>query len=68
LFSGKKTKTKKLFPLLSFSLQQTFLSSFWDMVVVPGICEFSDLNVEEKMEISLRFYFLRAWSKLSVLL
>lgn len=27
-----------------------------------------DLNVEGKMEISLRFYFLRAWSKLSVLL
>ena len=47
--------------MFSFSLQQTFFFSFWDMVVLPGICEFSDLSVEGKMEI-------RAWSKPSVLL
>lgn len=49
---------------------ETFHSSFWEMVVLPGVCEFSDLNVEGEMGYMflVRLYVLSIWQEQSILL
>lgn len=44
---------------------EAFCSSSWEMVVLPGVCEFSDLNVEGEMGYTLlvRLYVLRIWQE-----